>query len=201
MIKNNYEFSCENTAVNLSGKALGIAPKLEGTLANMANDLRYISSEGIYYANNPALLAQGGINTVTNYLNKTTKMMAETPIKVAVTNGIAAATVKAGFEGYDYYSGKSLTKENLLNSGKEVTLSGGLGLATSGMPFSAALVTGLATDKIKDGNVNLTKNVSSGLVGEGLGYFYPLNPFIRETGTQLYEYWHTKNSKQGDKNE
>ncbi|NBI41884.1 hypothetical protein GVX86_10700, partial [[Haemophilus] felis] len=39
----------ENTAVNLSGKALGIAPKLEGALANMANDLRYISSEGIYY--------------------------------------------------------------------------------------------------------------------------------------------------------
>ncbi|NBI42938.1 hypothetical protein GVX76_05455, partial [[Haemophilus] felis] len=73
-------------------------------------------------------------------------------------------------------------------------------LATSGMPFSAALVTGLAVDKINEGKINLNKNIPSAAIGDSVSSYYPKNPFAKEFSSQLYEYLY-KNNHRSSKNE
>ena len=57
------------------------------------------------------------------------------PLKVALSNAVVAGGIKAGFEANDYANGKSLTKDNLLKSTKEVGYSFFSARATTGMPI------------------------------------------------------------------
>lgn len=99
------------------------------------------------------------INLTNSYLNKTTKAMAEQPIKVALGNGVATGGVTLGFEGYDYATGKPLTKENLLNSANDILYTTGLATVTSNMPLGATIGATSLGDRLYKGNANLKDNV------------------------------------------
>ena len=116
--------------------------------------------------------------------------MEEQGTKVALTNGLAAGSVKLSFEANDYLSeNKELTEENILNSTKEVGYSTG-GLATSGMPLTAAVGLSVVGDWDKDGRYDVNKSFGSAVVGSVIESKFgnnALSPTLREIGASTFE--------------
>ena len=91
--------------------------------------------------------------------------MAEQPAKVSIANGLATGGVSLGFEGYDYATGKPLTKENLLNSANNILYTTGLATVTSNMPLGATIGATSLGDKLYKGEANLKSNALNTTAG------------------------------------
>ena len=130
-------------------------------------------------------------NSTVSYVDNSIKAMEGQGAKVALANGLAAGGVKLGFEANDYLSGnKELTKENILNSTKEVGYSTGLGLATSGMPLTPAVGLSVVGDWVKDGRYDTVKSFGGNLVGNTIDSRfggYPASPIFREVMTNTFD--------------
>ena len=145
----------------------------------------------VNYQNGLANMVDKSINRSWEYINHSLKTMEEQGTKVALTNGLAAGCVKLSFETNDYLSeNKELTKENILNSTKEVGYSTGLGLATSGMPLTAAVGLSVVGDWVKGGRYDVNKSFGSAVVGSVIESKFgnnALSPTLREIGASTFE--------------
>jgi len=131
------------------------------------------------------------VNGAREYVRTGVKNMGEQGTKVALTNAVAAGGIKAGFEANDYTNGKSLTRDNLLKSTKEVGYSFFSAGATTGMPMLPVIGLGATADWAKDGGkYDFAKTVGSNLVGSviesKLGNSFA-TPYLREAGTNVFD--------------
>ncbi|OOF37660.1 hypothetical protein [Rodentibacter heidelbergensis] len=125
-----------------------------------------------------------GVNGVRSYVNNSIKSMSEQPVGTVLKGVATSASVKAGFEAYDYATGKPLTVENLKNSGVNIAYSGGLAAATAGMPIIPATGLGVMGDWAKDGKYDVVKTTGGTLIGNVFDSKFsdkPYAPFIRES--------------------
>ena len=142
------------------GKEIGVDVKAGASVVNGVVQKGYVK-----HIQNGDYLTK--VTNITNgYLNKTTKMMAEQPAKVSIANGLATGGVSLGFEGYDYTTGKPLTKENLLNSTNDILYTTGLATVTSNMPLGATIGATSLGDKLYKGEANLKSNALNTTAGE-----------------------------------
>ncbi|WP_109103758.1 hemagglutinin repeat-containing protein [Aggregatibacter segnis] len=131
------------------------------------------------------------VNGVREYVRTGVKNMEEQGTKVALTNAVAAGGIKAGFEANDYANGKSLTRDNLLKSTKEVGYSFFSAGATTGMPIFPVIGLGVTVDWAKDsGNYDIVKTTGSNILSSGLenkfGHYTGF-PLIKEAMTNSFE--------------
>ena len=177
---------------NVGDKAFVAAVKAENKLnktlpvVNDALNKAYVNGQLTY-----ADIVGKGVNGAREYVRTGVKNMGEQGTKVALTNAVAAGGVKAGFEANDYANGKSLTRDNLLKSTKEVGYSFFSAGATTGMPILPVIGLGVTVDWAKDGGkYDVTKTVGSNIVGSAieakLGNSFA-TPYLREAGTNVFD--------------
>ena len=131
------------------------------------------------------------VNGAREYVRTGVKNMGEQGTKVALTNAVAAGGIKAGFEANDYANGKSLTRDNLLKSTKEVGYSFFSAGATTGMPMLPVIGLGVTVDWAKDsGSYDIVKTTGSNILSSGLenkfGHYTGF-PLIKEAMTNSFE--------------
>ncbi|WP_294838908.1 hemagglutinin repeat-containing protein [uncultured Haemophilus sp.] len=131
------------------------------------------------------------VNGAREYVRTGVKNMGEQGTKVALTNAVAAGGIKAGFEANDYANGKSLTRDNLLKSTKEVGYSFFSAGATTGMPILPVIGLGVTVDWAKDsGSYDIVKTTGSNILSSGLenkfGHYTGF-PLIKEAMTNSFE--------------
>ncbi|WP_118809130.1 hemagglutinin repeat-containing protein [Haemophilus haemolyticus] len=131
------------------------------------------------------------VNGAREYVRTGVKNIGEQGTKVALANAVAAGGIKDGFEANDYANGKSLTRDNLLKSTKEVRYSFFSAGATTGMPILPVIGLGVTVDWGKDsGKYDVTKTVGSNIVGSAieakLGNSFA-TPYLREAGTNVFD--------------
>ena len=117
---------------------------------------------------------------------------------------MAAGGIKAGFEANDYANGKSLTRDNLLKSTKEVGYSFFSAGATTGMPILPVIGIGATVDWAKDsGNYDIVKTTGSNILSSGLenkfGHYTGF-PLIKEAMTNSFEKYYEQ-LKEANKHE
>ncbi|WP_118796444.1 hemagglutinin repeat-containing protein [Haemophilus haemolyticus] len=144
------------------------------------------------------------VNGAREYVRTGVKNMGEQGTKVALTNAVAAGGIKAGFEANDYANGKSLTRDNLLKSTKEVGYSFFSAGATTGMPILPVIGLGVTVDWAKDsGNYDIVKTTGSNILSSGLenkfGHYTGF-PLIKETMTNSFEKYYEQ-LKEANKHE
>ena len=131
------------------------------------------------------------VNGAREYVRTGVKNMGDQGTKVALTNAVAAGGIKAGFEANDYANGKSLTRDNLLKSTKEVGYSFFSAGATTGMPILPVIGLGVTVDWAKDGGkYDVTKTVGSNIVGSTIEAKFGnsfATPYLREAGTNVFD--------------
>ena len=182
----------ENAVVNVGDKAFVAAVKAENKLnktlpvVNDALNKAYVNGQLTY-----ADIVGKGVNGAREYVRTGVKNMGEQGTKVALTNAIAAGGIKAGFEANDYANGKSLTRDNLLKSTKEVGYSFFSAGATTGMPMLPVIGLGATVDWAKDsGNYDIVKTTGSNILSSGLenkfGHYTGF-PLIKEAMTNSFE--------------
>lgn len=184
-----------NAVANEAAKAIDASKYVAGELTkDMKARAGYINEAAqrgyVNYQNGLANMVDKSINRSWEYINHSLKTMEEQGTKVALTNGLAAGSVKLSFEANDYLSeNKELTEENILNSTKEVGYSTG-GLATSGMPLTAAVGLSVVGDWDKDGRYDVNKSFGSAVVGSVIESKFgnnALSPTLREIGASTFE--------------
>ena len=144
------------------------------------------------------------VNGAREYVRTGVKNMGEQGTKVALTNAVAAGGIKAGFEANDYANGKSLTRDNLLKSTKEVGYSFFSAGATTGMPILPVIGLGVTVDWAKDsGNYDIVKTTGSNILSSGLenkfGHYTGF-PLIKEAMTNSFEKYYEQ-LKEANKHE
>ena len=131
------------------------------------------------------------VNGAREYVRTGVKNMGKQGTKIALTNAVAAGGIKAGFEANDYANGKSLTRDNLLKSTKEVGYSFFSAGATTGMPILPVIGLGVTVDWAKDGGkYDVTKTVGSNIVGSTIEAKFGnsfATPYLREAGTNVFD--------------
>ena len=117
---------------------------------------------------------------------------------------MVAGGIKAGFEANDYANGKSLTRDNLLKSTKEVGYSFFSAGATTGMPILPVIRLGATVDWAKDsGNYDIVKTTGSNILSSGLENkfeHYTGFPLIKEAMTNSFEKYYEQ-LKEANKHE
>ncbi|OOF47997.1 hypothetical protein BKK54_11250 [Rodentibacter genomosp. 1] len=145
-----------------------------------------------------------GVNGARNYVRNSIKSMGEQPVGTVLKGAATSASVKAGFEAYDYATGKALTVENLKNSGVNVAYSGALAAATAGMPIIPSIGMSIISDRNKDNGVyDVNKVVGGSVVGAIIEEKFGgklLSPVLREIGVNSFEKIYEKLNS-GDSNE
>ena len=144
------------------------------------------------------------VNGAREYVRTGVKNMGEQGTKVALANAVVAGCIKAGFEANDYANGKSLTRDNLLKSTKEVGYSFFSAGATTGMPILPVIGLGVTVDWAKDsGNYDIVKTTGSNILSSGLenkfGHYTGF-PLIKEAMTNSFEKYYEQ-LKEANKHE
>ena len=205
MVENAAVNVVKNTAINIGDKAFVAAVKAENKLnktlpvVNDALNKAYVNGQLTY-----ADIVGKGVNGAREYVRTGVKNMGEQGTKVALTNAVAAGGIKAGFEANDYANGKSLTRDNLLKSTKEVGYSFFSAGATTGMPMLPVIGLGVTVDWAKDsGNYDIVKTTGSNILSSGLenkfGHYTGF-PLIKEAMTNSFEKYYEQ-LKEANKHE